>query len=343
MVHRDGQAGPRRQDSPRTRHEGHFGHRVLPADGPQPPVRHGREPARLADLAPAQLGRADHPVRQRQGRAAHRRPAARSGGQAQRQHQGRHRENRRGRMVRDAQRRFLRRHGRLARRLGKGHRRPRRLVRFRHDPRLRPAQTRHHRQRHGAGGRLHGRLRPAPRLVPVLAARVLRHARHGALQAGRHPRHGRRCRRQEDVEIDRQHDRARRVPETARHRDPPPLDGLGRLLGRHPHLRRDHQGHGRDLPQASQHAALHARRAGRLHARRSHRRQGHARPRTLHPPPPRRTRRRSARRLQGVRLQARDDRHRQLRERRTLGRLFRHPQGRALLRPVLRRRESLGR
>jgi isoleucyl-tRNA synthetase len=51
----------------RTGDEGDLGYGILPGDGTQPSLRDGREPSGLADLAPAQLGRADHAVRQRQG------------------------------------------------------------------------------------------------------------------------------------------------------------------------------------------------------------------------------------------------------------------------------------
>ena len=86
-------------------------------------------------------------------------------------------------------------------------RHPRRLVRLRLDPRLHAGEPR---RQPLAGRPLPGGLRPAPRLVPVLAAGGLRHARPRALRGRAHPRlHPRRAGR-EDVEVARQHHRARR-------------------------------------------------------------------------------------------------------------------------------------
>ncbi len=59
-----------------------------------------------------------------------------------------------------------------------------------------------------AGRHLPRRQRPASRLVPELAARRPRHARPTAVRASRHQRFRGRRRRQEDVEVARQLDRA---------------------------------------------------------------------------------------------------------------------------------------
>ena len=57
--------------------EGHRRHPLRAGARAQPDPRHGRDPARLGDLAPARLGRADHGLR----RESHRRGAAGRGGQ----------------------------------------------------------------------------------------------------------------------------------------------------------------------------------------------------------------------------------------------------------------------
>ena len=75
-------------------------------------------------------------------------------------------------------------------------------------PRLRAARPA---RRHLAGERLSRGHRPAPRLVPLLDAPVLRHAGPGALRRGGDPRLHPRRERHEDVEVARQHHRARRT------------------------------------------------------------------------------------------------------------------------------------
>jgi hypothetical protein len=84
-----------------------------------------------------------------------------------------------------------------------------------------PQARRRQRPRHVSRG-----LRPAPRLVPFLAARILRHARPRALRRGADPwLRGRRGRAQ-DVEVARQHRRAPgRHPPVGR-RDPAAVGGL---------------------------------------------------------------------------------------------------------------------
>ena len=101
--------------------------------------------------------------------------------------------------------------------LGEGRRHPRRLVRFRLDPCLRAGRPRAFPgpRRHQAQGRrrrrhrdVSGRLGPASRLVPVLAAGELRHARPRAVRRRADPRLHARRERPQDVEVARQHRRA---------------------------------------------------------------------------------------------------------------------------------------
>ena len=144
-----------------------------------------------------------------------------------------------------ARERFL---GKLRQRgLEEGRRHPRRLVRLRLDARLRaggpgafPVARRHQAQarRRPRHRDVSGRLRPASRLVPVLAAGKLRHARPRALRRGAHPRlHARRGRPQ-DVEVARQHHRAAGRDQAVRRRHPAAVGRLLRLLGRPAHRRR---------------------------------------------------------------------------------------------------------
>ena len=106
--------------------------------------------------------------------------------------------------------------------------------------------------------------RPAPRLVPVLAAGVLGDARPRALRRGDDARlHARREERGEDVEVARQRHRAagRHAPE--RRGDPAPVGGAGGLR-RGPADRADRPAdHDRRLPQDAEHAALPAGRSWR--------------------------------------------------------------------------------
>ena len=81
--------------APRAR--GHQGHALGAGAGREPHHRHDREPARLGDLAPARLGRADHGVRAREGRRRGRDPQGRA---RQPAHRRRLRARRRRRLVR---------------------------------------------------------------------------------------------------------------------------------------------------------------------------------------------------------------------------------------------------
>ena len=95
------------------------------------------------------------------------------------------------------------------RRLRAGHRHSRRLVRQRLHPCLH-AGKRPLARAALAGRPLPRRLRPASRLVPVVAARKLRHARPRAVQRGADPRLHDGRQGHEDVQEPRQHDRSAR-------------------------------------------------------------------------------------------------------------------------------------
>ena len=106
------------------------------------------------------------------------------------------------------------------------------------------------------------RLRPAPRLVPVIAAGILRHPRPRALRHRADARLRPRREGAEDVEVRRQRRLAAGRDEDVRRRHPAPVGGGLRLFRRPAHRPRHPQELRRDLPQAAQHAALDARRAG---------------------------------------------------------------------------------
>ena len=94
-----------------------------------------------------------------------------------------------------------------------------------------------HRRRLARRTRVPGRslprgLRPAPRLVPFVAARVVHAERRAAVQGAAHARLRRRRRRPEDVEVEGQRRRAAEGLEHAGRRDPAPVGGRDRLLGR---------------------------------------------------------------------------------------------------------------
>ena len=216
-----------RRHAARPRARRHQGDALGAAAGREPHHRHDREPAGLGDLAPARLGRADRRVRAREGRRRGRHPAD---------------DARVNKRIADAfeqegadawyaagRARALPRRARRTSALAEGRRHPRRLVRFRLDPRLRagrrqafPGPRRHQaqegrRRRHRDVSR---RLRPASRLVPVLAAGELRHARRRAVRRRADARlHARRGRPQ-DVEVARQHGGAAGRDQAVRRRHP---------------------------------------------------------------------------------------------------------------------------
>ena len=114
-------------------------------------------------------------------------------------------------------------------RVGEGHRHRRGVVRFGLDPRLCAGAAA---RAEMAGLALSRRLGPASRLVSFLAARSLRHARPRALRRGADARLRARRGRAQDVEIARQRHRAAGRDEAERRRHPAPVGGrLGLLRG----------------------------------------------------------------------------------------------------------------
>ena len=219
---------------------------------------------RLGDLAPARLGRADRGVHQGKAGRLGRHPARPRG-------RGAHRRGLRGggrrRLVQAGRARALPRQARQ-RRLEKGRRHSRRLVRLRLDARLRaggpgafPDARRHQAQgRRRPGHRdVSGRQRPAPRLVPFLAAGKLRHARARALRRGAHARLRARRAGPQDVEVARQRHRAAGRDQAVGRRHPAHVGVRVGLRRRPAHRAGNSEDHGRHLSQAAQHHALDAR------------------------------------------------------------------------------------
>ena len=101
-----------------------------------------------------------------------------------------------------------------------------------------------------------------------------------------------------------------------------------------PHRQGDPQAAGRTLSPPAQHAALAARQPRRVQRERARERRRDARAGALGAAPPVRARRDAARGGRELRLDGRLSRHPQFLRVRPLGLLFRHPQGRALLRPA---------
>ena len=230
--------------------------RWVPVVGTGAHREHDRKTARLVHFAATLLGRADSAVHApRDLRTASAHAGADRAGCATRR-AGRHR----GLVLARSRGTARRRDRRL--RQAAGH--ARRLVRFGHDPLQRAAA----RPAHALPGRHVPRgLRPTPWLVPFVAARLLRDARPGALQTGADPRLHRRRQGHEDVEIDRQRDRADQGHQDARRRYPAALGGRHRLLGRDVDLRRNPETHRGLVPADSQHPALPAGQHQRLRSR----------------------------------------------------------------------------
>ncbi len=147
--------------------------------------------------------------------------------------------------------------------LGSGHRHHRSVVRFRLDPRLCAGAA--------AGAEMASlavsrRIGPASRLVPLVAARKLRHARPGALRRGVDPRLCPRRGRPQDVEIARQRRRAAGCDAAKWRRHSAPVGRRVGLCRRSAHRPRNPEASRRCLSPPAQHAALPARRAGGLRA-----------------------------------------------------------------------------
>ena len=94
--------GEARRHAARPRAARDLGDAMGAAVGPEPHQRHDRQQARLGDLAPARLGRADRGVRAREGRRLRRNPAGRNRQPAHRRslHGGRRRRLVHGRRAR---------------------------------------------------------------------------------------------------------------------------------------------------------------------------------------------------------------------------------------------------
>ena len=104
-----------------------------------------------------------------------------------------------------------------------------------------------------------GRLRPASRLVPVVAAGKLRHARGRAVRHGADARLRARRGRPQDVEIARQHGGAAGRDQAIRRRHPADVGLRFRLCRRSAHRSGNPEDQCRDLSQAAQHHPLDAR------------------------------------------------------------------------------------
>ena len=221
-----------------------------PLLGPAAHLRHGRGPARLVSLPAALLGCAGdgahlHRLRrdpqERGGLPAHRRAvSAERGGCLV---------SARGRRFRPRGRRLRLRRERVPQ--GVGH--PRCLVRLGHQPR---GGARRAAGAAFARGPLSRGQRPAPRLVPVLAAHLGGHPRPGALQGRAHPRLRGRRPGQEDVQVGGQCGRPAGGDRPLRRRGAAPVGGERELPGRRQGLGRDPQARVRRLPQDAQHPAL---------------------------------------------------------------------------------------
>ena len=185
---------------------------------------------------------------------------------------------------------------------------------FRLDPCLRAGRSRAFSwaRRHQAQGRrrpgyrnVSGRPRPAPRLVPFLAAGKLRHAWPGALRRRADPRLHARRERPQDVEVARQHRRAAKGDQGFRRRYPAALGLRHRLCRRPAHRPRNPEEHCRDLSQAAQLDPLDARHAASLQASGCRGACRHARTRTVDAARTRRASRDRPQGLRGIRLQDR--------------------------------------
>ena len=262
--HRPGAADAARVRARRDRRD-----RVLSRERPRPPARHDRAPPRLVHQPAAQLGRAAAvlPAQgERRAPSRHARP--------DRPRRGDRRAGR-GRGLVGAQRRRRPRQHRSAfgRALRQEQRHPRRLVRFGIDLLPRPARQppgndQPRRRRQEARGRpLSRRPRPAPRLVPLVAADRLRDRRPRALPRPADARLHRRRLGPEDEQEPGQLRRPERGHGQARRRDHPPLVRVDRLLGRPGDRRQDPGARRRRLPAHQEHAALPARQHERLRRR----------------------------------------------------------------------------
>ncbi len=284
MVHRDGQGhrrcrqGQVRRHPARPRAAGDLGDAMGAAVGRESHQRHDQQQAGLGDLAPARLGRADRGVRAREGRRLGRNPAGRGRQRAASPTPSSRKAPTPGTWTAPASA-FSARHANEAWKKvddicdvwfdsGSTH------AFVLEDPVHFPGPCRH--QAQGRRRRRHrdvsGRLGPASRLVPVVAAGKLRHPRPRAVRHRADPRLHARRERPQDVEVGRQHRRAAEGHRAIRRRYPAALGLRHRLCRRPAHRPGNPQEHHRDLPQAAQLDPLDARHAAPLQARRRGRR-----------------------------------------------------------------------
>ena len=132
-----------------------------------------------------------------------------------------------------------------------------------------------------AGGALSRGLRPAPGLVPLLAARSLRHSRAGALRSGADARFRARRPGAQDGQVARQRCRAAAHRRGPRRRRSAPVGGVGGLYRRPADRPRHREGRRRILPPAAQYAALPPRQSRRFRRVGTGRACGDARTRAL--------------------------------------------------------------
>ena len=229
-----------------------------PGLGARAHPQHDRAPARLVPVAPAHLGRAHRGLLLREVRRAAGLPGAHAAG-GRRVREGGHRglvPPRPGALHAGREVRQLRRRRLPAR---AGH--PRRLVGL---GRLLGGGGRARQEQPGPGQPLPGGLRPAPRLVPLVAPHLHGHPRQGALRGRAHPRLRPRRPGARHVEERGQRGGAGGDHQEVRRRHPAALGGRQRLPRRRAGLRPDPRRPGRGLPQDPQHRALGAREPGRL-------------------------------------------------------------------------------
>ncbi|OQC02030.1 MAG: hypothetical protein BWX79_02851 [Alphaproteobacteria bacterium ADurb.Bin100] len=249
----------------------HRPHPLLPRQRQGPVARHDRGPPRLVHQPSAQLGRAGA-VLPAQGQ---RRVAPAHDGDPR--PGGRHRRERWHRGLEPCD---DRRHSGCGGRgpLHQEHRHPGSLVRFRvhllacaaWQPRRRLSERRLPCAR-SRGRPVSRRPRPAPWLVPQLAAAGLRPVRPRALPRPADARLRHRWPGPQDEQEPGQHGRAAECDDEARCRDRAPVGGQHRLLGRPEHRRQDPRPRGGRLPAHPQHPALPAGQRQRLRPGAGHR------------------------------------------------------------------------
>ena len=208
VVHPHGRrAGNQRQDPAAGRAgRGRPGRQVDPGMGARPHLQHAHQPSRLVHLAPARVGCADPGGRLREVRRGDPdRGAGRAIGRAVFDEYGA--DAWYERPIEEFLPEGLTCPSCGGDRIRTRARHPGRLVRFRVEPRSGAAVPG---RADLAGRHLSRRQRSAPRLVPELAAGRARHARTAAVQGGPHPRVPDRRGRPQDVQVDRQRDRAAR-------------------------------------------------------------------------------------------------------------------------------------